>query len=139
MAITGEVGQVIARLMTGIDLLKVIGIAFECHDRRAEDGLQTLVEIEILRGDGLLYPCMVLAKQCLEGFVAQQDTVAVIAASVVLGWEELILEYFVEVHGIEHGERPEMDGEQVGVSGTVGLKDGNEIEPCLSVAGNLLH
>ena len=110
--------------MTGINLLKVVSIPFECHDGGAVYGLQSLVEVEILRGDDLLYLCMVLAKQCLEGFVAQQNTVAVIVAAFVQGWDELILEYFVEVHGIEHGERPQMDGEQVGIGGSVGLKDG---------------
>lgn len=136
---TGEVGLVVACLMTGINLTEVVGIAFECHDGGTEDGLQALVEVEVLRGDGLLYLRMILAKQCLEGFVAQQDTIAVVVAAVMTGGDELVLKHLVEVHGVEHGERQQVDGEQVGIGGAVGLKDGDEVEPRLTVAGDLLN
>ena len=134
---TGEVGLVVACLMTGINLTEVVGITFECHG--TENGLKVLVEVEILRGDGILYLRMKLAEQRLEGIVAQQDPVAVVVAAVVTGGDELVLEHLVKVHGVEHGERLQVDGEHVGIRGTVGQKEGDEVEPRLTVAGDFLH
>lgn len=138
MAGVGDGGFGKAGLIQELKAQEVVAVVAKAEDGGAEYGFEAGMKLEIagacLSGD----VGVVLAEKGLEGVVAEDDTAAVVAVTLPEGGAVLGKQAVVEVHGAEHGEEPEMELLQVFCRLAVCRGHGRKIEPCLTVAAQLL-